>query len=643
MNEYSIFDIECDGLIEDATKIHCLCYSQFKDGIRTNVATTDYNVMKEFFLNEKIVIGHKIITYDIPMIEKFLGIKYEGRQIDTLGLSWYLYPNRNVHGLEGWGEVFGISKPVVVDWKNEKSEVYIKRCIEDVKINIALWNYQLEYLKKIYNSSNAVDRIIGYISFKLECAREQEEEKIKVDVDVCKKNLEELKNIVEQKTSTLIPIMPKITKYKIKQMPKKMINKDTTYSKLAIGWFELLKEHGLSSNHMGAIKIVDKVIDGNPRSYQQIKDWLYLLGWKPITFKHVKEDDGSSRKVPQLSSDDNTGLCQSVKDLFDIEPKLEEFEDLFVANHRIGILEGFLETMDENGFVKAEISGLTNTLRFQHRKPIANLPTIPKKYWEMVRECLIASNDNHILCGSDMASLEDSTKRHYMYYYDPKYVEEMSRDGFDNHLDIAVRANLLGNKEVEFYKQYEKDKEELKKLFNPTEKRREEYSRIKAIRLKAKKTNFAAIYGAGGSKIAVTANVSTKEGYLFHKVYWERNWAVKKIEENTIWKRVNGQAWLYNPVSQFWYSLRAVKDKFSTLNQGTGVYAFDMWVKYCRQQGYKICMQYHDEHVSNRLKGDEENTRVILNNAIDKVNETLKLNIKLGISIDFGDNYSLIH
>ncbi len=117
--------------------------------------------------------------------EKLLGIKINARIIDTLGLSWTLYPNRFEHGLGEWGEDLGIAKPPIVDWKNEPVEVYVHRCSEDVKINTKLFNLQLEYLKKIYdNDLGAIGRYMDYISFKLDCAKEQEEVRVKIDVQI---------------------------------------------------------------------------------------------------------------------------------------------------------------------------------------------------------------------------------------------------------------------------------------------------------------------------------------------------------------------------------------------------------------------------------------------------------------------------
>ena len=72
-------------------------------------------------------------------------------------------------------------------------------------------------------------------------------------------------------------------------------------------------------------------------------------------------------------------------------------------------------------------------------------------------------------------------------------------------------------------------------------------------------------------------------------VYWQRNWSVKRVAEELTVKTVDGEMWLFNPVSELWYSLRYEKDRFSTLNQGTGVYCFDRWIWYILSKREQVC------------------------------------------------------
>lgn len=672
--DYSVLDIETDGLIETATKIHCMSIGQYRGNQIKRFTLTTPESMRNFLDDEPIIVGHNLIRFDAPVSEKLLNYKIKSRQVDTLGLSWYLYPLRQKHGLEEWGEDLGIEKPKIADWSNLSIEEYIYRCESDREINIKLFDMQLAYLSELYEGNGEkINRLINYLSFKLDCAREQEEVKWRLDVDVCEKNLEFLKKEQEIKRTTLISIMPKHIVYKKKARPKEVYKKDGTPSVVGQRWLDLLKERSLPEHHIGTLLIPDKVEDGNPGSPDQLKKWLFDLGWVPDVYKYVKNKvTGEQRKIPQISKENEPELTDSVRELFEKAPGLEHLEGLFIVRHRIGILEGFLANRDENNFLKAEVKGLTNTLRFQHTT-IVNLPTTPKPYWEQMRGCLIKPDDDHVLCGSDMSGLEDNTKRHYMYYYDPDYVNEMREYGFDAHCDMAVQAKKMSHDEQTFYKWYDAKKEgrdhqkildiyyakgysaqkciansatnfALEELLTMSPEDQSKYIKIlKPIRLKNKKVNFAGVYGAGAPKLAITASVVLFEAKSLHRAYWSRNWAVKKIAEDCIVKTIGAQMWLFNPVSQFWYTLRYDKDRFSTLNQGTGVYCFDIWIRNVRKQSIKICGQFHDEHIAPVKIDQKEEHAAKLRNAIDWTNQELQLNVPLGISIDFGDNYAEIH
>jgi DNA polymerase I-like protein with 3'-5' exonuclease and polymerase domains len=279
--------------------------------------------------------------------------------------------------------------------------------------------------------------------------------------------------------------------------------------------------------------------------------------------------------------------------------------------------------MDSNNFTIAEIHGFTNTLRFRHKKPIVNLPKVFKFYGEQIRGAIIPPSEEYLLCGADMTSLEDTTKQHYMYFFDPEYVEQMRVPGFDPHLDIAVLSKMLTEEQAEAHKQ---------KL--------EDHSQIRG---RAKVVNFAGVYGAGPPKIALTSGMTLSEAKKLHTIYWQRNKAVKLVEKSCAVKTIGEQMWLLNPVSGFWYSLRYLKDRFSTLNQGTGVYCFDLWVREVRSRGIKITLQYHDEVVIALLKEQKEEVDKSLRDSIDSVNEKVKLNVPLGVDVQFGINYAKIH
>ena len=530
-----VFDIETNGLTP--SKIHVLSYQEF--GTTEVKSITDYNQMKILIASATHLIGHDINRFDIPVLERILEIKINCILIDTLPLSWYLYPDKKLHGLAIWGEFFGIPKPKVDDWSDQPIEVYINRCEEDVKINSDLWSKFWDELCTLYGDPKKAGELIKYLSFKMQCAYEQRQVRWKLDTERATNLLEELSQLKQVKIDALKKVMPKVPVKVTKSMPKVMTKKDGSSSKMALIWFDLLKKHEHRWDRTEPFEYIKKYDLPNPNSVQQVKSWLTSMGWIPETF-----EDGR----PQVRKDGL--LCQSVKDLFDKEPRLVELEDLTIYTHRIGILKGFLKNIDEDGHLIADISGLTNTLRFKHRI-IVNLPKPSLPYGKDVRGCLIAP-EGYVLCGSDMSSLEDRTKQHYMYAYDPEFVKEMTTEGFDPHLDLAVNSGLINAEQATNHKNGIED-----------------HSTPRSI---AKTLNYASIYGAAAETIAKKAGVTKQEAKSLLKAYWERNWSVEKIASDATVKTVNGSRWIYNPVSKFWLSLRADKDRFSTLNQSTGVF-----------------------------------------------------------------------
>lgn len=183
--------------------------------------------------------------------------------------------------------------------------------------------------------------------------------------------------------------------------------------------------------------------------------------------------------------------------------------------------------------------------------------------------------------------------------------------------------------------------DEMKAL--PREKQRELYDKIGGFRQKGKATNYSATYGAGAATIARAAGVRLTEAEALHRAYWELNWSIPAVAEGLDTKRVGDQQWVYNPVSRMWYTLRHKKDRWSTLNQGTGVYCFDTWVKHILSKRPQLTGQFHDEIILCIKKGSRDKCEKLLRWAIDKANQELKLNRELDVDVDFGNVYSEIH
>lgn len=664
LNEIYVSDIETNGIW--ATKIHCFCYQKL--GSNDIVALTRYEDIKNFLSTPGItLVGHNYVKYDMPTLERLLGFKFKGVIADTLGLSWILQPERKQHGLEIYGEEFGVPKPAISDWENLSVEEYIHRCTEDVKINMKLWRDQWNYLLELYdNNINAIISFINYIQFKLTMVSEQETIGVKLDIRKCQEMISRLSAEKQEKLLALTSAMPPVKIMGVKEMPKVMFKKDGTLSSHGLKWLQFLEAHNLPADHMEPVQYLKGYEEPNPNSHVQRKDWLYSLGWVPEHIKYDRnKETGEIKEIPQIKHKDpdrEGEVCESIKRLFETEPSLEIMEGLSIISHRISVFEGFLRDQ-RNGRLHPGNSGFTNTMRLTH-KVIANLPKVSRLYGADIRGSLIA-DEGHIMCGSDLSNIESSTRNHYIFPHDPNYVHNMSEFGFDSHVDIAVLAGFITVADEEFFKWKSTEGYKIKEqflninsFFGPTlsellaldaGEQKKILTKIKEQRQKGKTVNFAAVYGVGAPTLSRNSGLSEDLCKKLLETYWQRNWSVRAVADSCYVKTVRGQMWLYNPISKFYYTLRADKDKFSTLNQGSAVYVFDVWCSFVRKEGIKVCLQYHDEILFNCFIGNntieevkEEYTSRV-KRAMDKTNAMLKLNVTIDCSADYGFNYSECH
>ncbi len=623
-----VFDLEGDGLTP--TKIHCVTFHS-KSGIYT---TTDYDQMRSAFTKAECLVGHNIIRFDVPVLERILGIKIKAKLVDTLALSWYLQPKRPRHGLASYGDDFGIPKPEVEDWSDQPIEVYKHRCEEDVRINTHLWNAQWAKLVKIYESEKKIWKFIAYLSEKMHHAMLAEKSGWKLDLEFTKESLKKLELLQDEKIKALEASMPRIPVFVKKTPPAKPLKKDGSLSAHGSTWRSELQAQGLPLDHNEEISVLKGYDLPNPNAPQQIKAWLFSLGWVPTEYKQK-----NGREIPQINLPNQKGICPGIRRLYEKNPELEYIEGLSVLNHRLGILNSFLETVDTRGYVKAEVQGLTNTLRFKHSLPCVNLPRSDRPHAEGIRGALIAP-EGFELCGADMASLEDRLKQHYIYPLDPRYVDSMNRADFDPHLTLCILAKKLSEEDKEFYQWYEGQGSQFS--FSDEEVKR--YKFIKGLRSIFKNGNYACQYGAYPPRLVLTCGIQLDEAKEVFDAYWKLNWSIKEVaKKQTVKTLEDGEMWQYNPVSGFWYSLRKDNDRFSTLIQGTASYVFDLWVSRVLSVRPQITAQFHDEIVLTVKKGYRDQITEFLQKTITETNLELKLDRRLDIGVQYGDRYSQIH
>lgn len=692
----TVADIEADGLLDAVTKIHVLS-CQLSSGKKYSIKGGDHTKLKQFIQwhinNEIPVVGHNFITFDVPVLEKILGIDCSNLMvIDTLYLSWYLNHDREQHGLDSFFEDYGFAKPKIDDWENLSYEEYKHRCESDIDINKALWVDLQNRLIDMYSQAKEcidngeadnsriskeeilhidslkglsveehINRFLTFLMSKADKARLRSDTRILVDQQLLIETEKELEEKLTLAKEQLEAVMPPVPVYVKKNKPKKPFKKDGSLSASGESWNEALE--GLNKkDNLGnyltieiagddsCVKVLSKYNPPNINSSSQIKDWLFSKGWKPATFKFVKDEDAQQawvdsgfkkelkpkpRAIPQLSVDGEEGkeLCSSVLKLAKNIPEIEAYSGYTLLKHRYDFIKGFKESMTDDGYVRAEVGGLTNTLREQHRRPICNMPSVAKPYGKNIRG-LLTTKEGQIMLGSDLSSLEDRVKNHFCMAHDPEYLKTISTEGYDPHVYMCYVAGMI-------------TEEDMKEWFSG-----KKLPHVKAVRGKGKTSNYALVYGSGAETLARSGDMSLDEARNLHKAYWEVHSYVKSIsDEQCLIQCERRHNWLINPINGFCYSVRTEKDIFSTLIQGTGSYFFDVWVDNIvediksRWGRSVLTLLMHDELAfpfkdSETLRGSME---YIVKNSIYKVNKQFKLRVDLDCDVQFGKSYAEIH
>jgi hypothetical protein len=657
-------DIEAIGFLDKLNSfgdlhVFSCAYKRKKDwGIVSTNKKED--IQKVVGNPDNIIVFHNGISYDKPALEK-LGIEFNAFLIDTLPLSYYLYSEKDKHGLESWGEFFGELKPKITDWVGLNYEEYKNRCEVDVAINTRLWLKMLAYLRTLYSSDEEIIAVIKNLNHKANCLYIQDQNPILIDVEKCQENLNFLQKIIEEKNEELKKIMPKVPVAVTRKKPNNLFRKDSTTSVSGQRWFDLLEAQGLPASHEEDVKEVVGHEEPNPGSPAQMKDYLFSKSWKPKIFK-----DGANGKVPQLRDEDKN-LCESITKLIKDYPELEALDGLSVATHRAGYLKSFLGAVDERGYAKAWAHGFTRTLRLKHVAPFVNLPKPNANYGELVRSVMVAP-EGYVCIGADLSSIEDKCKQISIYNLDYEYVMSMNQRGWDAHLALGLKSGMFTEDEVQFYKWWKsRDKEEVfgscpESFLNLTDKEKEEaFEILDKKRAVSKKSNYSLTYGCGVAKLMESADISQKEAKKLHTGYWNLNNSVKRFAKERIVKKVGGHNWLrhnkksgglkevnetnwiWNEFTNMWLFLKNDKDRFSACNQNFGVKVFDVWGWFLIEEGIKPSYQAHDEFLWYCKVEDVEKHKEIIKRSVIRLNRAFNPPIPLEVDYKIGLDYSAVH
>lgn len=393
-----VIDIEANGL--QPTVIHC-AVAMSLDG--KEVERFEPHQMEEFksFLDGlDVFIGHNIIGYDLPAIEKVLGYTYKGKKVDTLLMSRLQYPKRPythqakdkkkamaVHGLYAWGVRVGIDKPDIDEWDVYTPEI-LHRCEEDVKINVAVYHELMKEAKGL-DWKNA-----HLLTFKLfENLERQRKAGWLLDKEYADKSIHLLDHWIRKLDKSLANYLP----IKCEVLEKKKAGE--------YGWVKkpFLKSGNYSASveaHYEDCSVVAgpfsrvsfRPLDLN--SPTEVKDWMLSQGWEPAEWN--LDDDGNKRSPKMPKDGEFPGVEGKAGKVYSKRAK---------SSHRRSNIVGWLERVREDGRVEARVTGVADTGRMKHAG-IVNVPNGEAFFGPQMRRCF-TSAPGMVLVGCDSAGCQN--------------------------------------------------------------------------------------------------------------------------------------------------------------------------------------------------------------------------------------------
>ena len=388
-----IFDIETDDL--NATKIWCIVAKEV-DGKSYRFTPDEIEDGIKLLEQADTLIGHNIIGFDLPVLEKLYNFKYSGKVIDTLVMSRLYNPVReNGHSLKTWGYRLGVPKQEQPEFDNY-TPVMLNYCEQDVILNEAVYKYLLDEGLGFSKQSLDLEHRTASIM------REQEQTGFYFDSKQAMILLAELKqNMADVEDEVHNTFKPKWVEDK-QVLPYTKKNGELSKRGLTDEEYESI----LASGNRGPF-MRKKLVEFNLGSRKQIGEYLIDFGWQPERFTPTGQpivDEGTLKKITHIK-----------------EAKL--IADYLLYQKRIAQVSSWIDELKEDRVHGRVIPNGTITGRMTHRNPnMAQVPNLGSPYGKECRACWTVP-EGYKLVGVDASGLELRMLAHYMNDID--YIEEV--------------------------------------------------------------------------------------------------------------------------------------------------------------------------------------------------------------------------
>ena len=426
------WDIETDNLLPDVTVVHCAEVYDHDTLLTKSFTPNTIHLLGAHLDSFDIIRGHNIIAFDLPVLKKIYGWEYNGTIEDTLLMSRLQRPLRKApphckgagpHSVKAWGYRLGERKVDHEDWSRYSPEMQ-HRCSEDLRIQ-----------RKIYDALEAEGMGEGWtqahkLNHKLfSLLQKQADYGFLVDQEKMDEALYLLQRWIHRIDESVQSYLPLLWEAKETKKSgtigwlKKPFKKDGTYSNSVQAWQEgAYYEQGV----MGPFSRVScRRVDLDKNL--EVKQFLLDKGWQPDLWN---TNNVGERTSPKLSKDDSFhGISGGLGKL--VVKRIQ-------CKQRRGVINGWKESIREDGRIPGIVTGLAATGRARH-KGIVNVPGSGAFFGPTMRSLFIA-RPGWRLVGTD--SVGNQIRQLAARMGDAEFTRAVCDPDKDVHEETRRRAGL---------------------------------------------------------------------------------------------------------------------------------------------------------------------------------------------------------
>lgn len=591
---YWVVDIETDDL-----KASVIWVAVCKN-IQTGEVLEFYDAssFNNWYLPGFILVGHNIVSFDIPTLRRLWEIPIECNAVcDTLVLSCLYNPGiDDGHSLAAWGRRLKKLKGEFSDFSKLSPEM-VSYCRQDVEVTYELFKQLTRRMVSVGFSELSCE-----IEHKIRVLIDQQQQNgfyfDKLAATRLRDHLNELKSDLSSRIQSLFPpIREKVAEYPIRR------TKDgrpfASYEKHRNRYSDIVEFEEYYECY--------ELVPFNLGSPKQRVERLLSLGWKPENF--------TEKGFPKVDED---ALLA-----FSSESGREEVRALaewLVLQGRASMLDTWINNLGTDSRIHGRVNSCgATTRRMTHSSPnTANIPSGAKaKYGHECRALWgVEPNRGLVLVGYDAAGLETAGLCHYLN--NPRATEVLLRNKPDDiHTSNARRLT-------------------------------EALGRLVDREWGAKTTWYAWLYGAGLKKLGAILKGSVSDGETVVDTFFRNVPGLKKLikEVQGEFKANDG---LLKTIDGGFVRCPSMSAALNYKIQSAGAIVMKMTSILLDEEAKKIGLPFkrvgdiHDEGQLEVHKDRAEELGALAVECISRAGRLLGFRVDLGGSYLIGENWSMTH